>query len=353
MMPCSRAVTVFVAALLSVRALCCSTVIVGADASATGSPLLWKHRDSSVAFNYVDHFRGEKYSFTGIVNSTDSLKASVWCGTNSAGLSVMNSVAYGLSPLQLEDRPWEGIVMKKVLGTCATIAEFEEYVASLPQPNGLEANFGVADASGEAAYFEVHDYGYTRFDVPRDGYLVRTNWSVTGRPGEGKGYDRSELVESLMASHEGLFDASWILEKLARESIIARKTSLSSVVMDGNVLWCEAGYSRACYAIPVWVAAGDDIPSPLRHAEGLGCEMNELAERLKLATRGRKAESELDAVTLAAQKEEFLQGGSLQESFDVGGFDAGALSDFNRKVSERFEQFKEAISGIPSLRESL
>ena len=176
------------------------------------------------------------FSFTGVVDSNDSLCASVWCGTNEVGFSIMNSVAYGLSPIIDENRPWEGIVMKKALQICTTIDDFQRYIDSLPQPNGLEANFGVSDAHGDAAYFEVHDFGYTRFDVPRDGYLIRTNYAFTGREGEGKGYDRYMLVEQKMKAHKGKFDAEWILKNLAKESIIARPTTVSSVVLDGEIL---------------------------------------------------------------------------------------------------------------------
>lgn len=341
-----------IALLVCSVSFACTTVIVGAGASACGRPMMWKHRDSSVAFNYVCHFNGSGYAFTGVVNSADSTKASVWCGSNEVGFSVMNSVAYGLSPLRDQERPWEGIIMKKALETCATVDEFEAYIASLPQPNGLEANFGVTDAKGGAAYFEVHDFGYTRFDVPRDGYLIRTNYSVTGREGEGKGYDRYELVEAKMKEHGAPFDAEWILSELARDPLISRKTSLSSVVMEGigegedpasAMMWCVAGYARCCYALPVWVAAGDMIPEPIAMTQGVGSTANVLAEELKEDRRGTPCEQSTRTAVQLAEDYEFAAGRMLDDCFRRNGWSKGPTAAYNKSAAERFKIFRAAV----------
>ena len=52
--------------------------------------------------------------------------------------------------------------MKKALQTCATIDEFEQMLKELPQPIRLEANFGVIDAQGGAAYFELSNFKYVK-----------------------------------------------------------------------------------------------------------------------------------------------------------------------------------------------
>lgn len=344
--------TVAAALLACYVSFACTTVIVGAGASANGRPMMWKHRDSSVAFNYVSHFSGNGYAFTGVVNTADSTRASVWCGSNEVGFSVMNSVSYGLSPLRDQERPWEGIIMKKALETCATVDEFEAYIASLPQPNGLEANFGVIDAKGGAAYFEVHDFGYKRFDVPHDGYLIRSNYSMTGRKGEGKGYDRYDLVEGKMKAHGAPFTAEWILSDLARDPLISRKTSLSSVVMEGigegedpasGVLWCATGYARFCYALPVWVAAGEMIPEPLALTEGVGSTANVLAEELKVERRDTPSEAATQAAVQLAEDYEFAEGRSMDDNFRVNGWCDYRTSEYNKKAAERFKIFRAAL----------
>ncbi len=322
-------------------AFCCTTIIVGADASANGRPLLWKQRDSSVRFNYLDFFNDEGcFSFTGVVDTNDTLRASVWCGTNEVGFSIMNSVAYGLSPIIDDNRPWEGIIMKKALQICTTIDDFQHYIDTLPQPNGLEANFGVSDANGDAAYFEVHDFGYTRFDVPRDGYLIRTNYAFTGREGEGKGYDRYKLVEQKMKAHKGKFDAEWIYEELAMQPIIARPTSVASVVLDGQVLWCETGYSRACYPIPVWVAAGNEIPVPLRKINAQGSEASEIAYTLNIRYRGKRLAKKIDKVVRRMMKLELEAFRDFDGESDDFGIDIAVVKRYNASVADRFETFK-------------
>ena len=340
-----KKILLLVALVYANLAFCCTTIIVGADASANGRPLLWKQRDSSVRFNYLDFFADEGcFSFTGVVDSNDSLRASVWCGTNEVGFSIMNSVAYGLSPIIDENRPWEGIIMKKALQICTTIDDFQHYIDSLPQPNGLEANFGVSDANGNAAYFEVHDFGYTRFDVPRDGYLIRTNYAFTGREGEGKGYDRYGLVEQKMKAHKGKFDAEWILKNLAKESIIARPTTVSSVVLDGEMLWCAMGYSRCSFAMPVWVDSKNEIPLPLRKLNAQGSDANELADTLKTLTRGNKLERKIDRIVKKAENKEFRIAGKKAHK---------PIAIYNAALNERYEHFKENCWKRLKMKESI
>ena len=346
----------------AVPAFACTTVIVSAKASATGHPLLWKQRDTGAEFNYMEYFPAAegKFAFTGVVNTKDSDRESVWCGSNTEGFSIMNSVAYGLSPLVTDDRPYEGIVMKKALETCRTVDEFEELLKNLPQPNGLETNFGVIDAEGGAAYFETHDYGYTRFDVadaPR-GYLIRSNWSVTGREGEGKGYDRSEVAAAKMAAHTGGFTPQWIIDELGRDPLIARKTTVSSVVMEGvvpgerkdaTVMWSIVGYTPFCYTIPVWVAAGNRIPEPLRKSGAQGSLQKEYASKA-LHAYGDYDPDEL----LSGEQLTLLNACRIEESTLIGAAmqldsrmrrrnaDILAIAGLNELIARQFKEFAKA-----------
>lgn len=262
--------------LMAAPAFACTTVIVSAKASATGRPLMWKQRDTSAEFNYMEYFPASDgcYSFTGVVNTGDAEKESVWCGGNEAGFTIMNAMSYGLSPRITSDRPYEGMIMKRALEICRTVDDFENYIRSLPQPNGIESNFGVIDAEGGAAYFEVHDFGFTRFDVADapEGYLIRSNWSVTGRKGEGKGYDRYDVAAAKMKAHTGGFTAEWIIDELGRDPLIAREKTVCSVVFEGvapgeaansTLMWAVMGYTPYAYAMPVWVSMEDAIPEPL------------------------------------------------------------------------------------------
>ena len=325
------------------HSFCCTSIIVGADASANGRPLLWKQRDASSNHNYMDYFASKEgsFGFIGLVGSDDTLRKEVWCGTNEKGFSVMNTVAYGLSPIFDEERPWEGIVMKRALEICVTVNDFEDYIKSLPQPNGLETNFGVSDKNGDAAYFEVHDLGYVRFDVPRNGYLIRTNFAFTGREGEGKGYDRYALVERKMKAHKGKFDAEWIFGKLSMQPIIARPTSIASIVLDGEMLWCETGYSRGCYALPVWVGAGDEIPVPLRKIGAQGSESNEMAYELNVRYRDTRTGKKIDRIINRMRKAEFKSYNDFMAVSKDFGIDIDAVRQYNIAAAERFDMFKQ------------
>lgn len=276
--------------LFAAPSYACTTVIVSAKASATGRPLMWKQRDTGAEFNYMAFFPSEdgRYSYTGVVNTADTERESVWCGSNEAGFSIMNAMSYGLSPLITSDRPYEGMVMKRALEICRTVSDFEDYIESLPRPNGIESNFGVIDAEGGAAYFEVHDYGFTRFDVDDapEGYLIRSNWSVTGRKGEGKGYDRYDVAAAKMKAHTGGFTAEWIIDELGRDPLIARSKTVNSVVFEGvgdgdpvnsTLMWAVMGYTPYAFVLPVWVAAGGLFPAPL--GENGRSAQNELANR--------------------------------------------------------------------------
>lgn len=335
-----KTLLLLLAVFIASSSFCCTSIIVGADASANGRPLLWKQRDASSKYNYMDYFAPREgcFSFIGLVATADTLRKEVWCGTNEKEFSIMNTVAYGLSPIIEEERPWEGIIMKRALEICVTVDDFEAYIKSLPQPNGLETNFGVSDANGDAAYFEVHDLGYVRFDVPRDGYLIRTNYAMTGREGEGKGYDRYELVECKMQAHKGKFSTEWIYNELSMEPIIARPTSIASVVLDGKVLWCETGYSRACYPIPVWFAAGDEIPVPLRKIESQASEASEMAYLMNVRYRGKRTERKIDRIVKRMMKEEF----EAYRRFEITSEspDVDMVKSYNAAVAKRFERFK-------------
>ena len=104
---------------------CTSAIIIGKD----GKPMLWKHRDTGTLDNRLEHFKGEIYSFVGLVNSS-SEGGEVWIGSNTAGFSIMNTASYCLKddnvPAELMDK--EGILMYRALEICASLADFEHFL---------------------------------------------------------------------------------------------------------------------------------------------------------------------------------------------------------------------------------
>ena len=176
------------AILFVVPVFACTSVIVSGKKSASGRPVMYKHRDTGHLDNYIGWYKGEKYTFIGLVNSNVK-DGEVWTGTNSAGFSIMNTATYDLKdddvPEDQMDR--EGIVMYKALSVCQTLADFENLLNTLPRPMGVEANFGVIDAFGGAAYYEVNNHSWVKFDVNDPqvaplGYLVVTCLHPSGLP---------------------------------------------------------------------------------------------------------------------------------------------------------------------------
>ena len=329
--------------------LACTTVVVSAKASASGRPIIWKQRDTSNKYNYLDWFRGERFNFTGIVASNDAGRESVWCGANDAGFAIMNSQSYGLSPLQGVDRPYEGMVMKAALEKCSSVNDFERLIESLPQPNGLEANFGVIDAFDGAAFFEVHDYGYERFDASDapEGYLIRSNFSMTGRPGEGHGYERYERAKDEMAAHVGGFTPQWFIDVLGRDDLIARKTTVCSVAIEGvgfrerknaSCIWCNPGHPKGGYTVAAWVAAGDCIPEVLRSSKisddgtvRYYSPMNELAYSLR--------ERDVLPIVREAEAREMVDARIIENSLRTVGFDLNLVRAYNDAADQRYSEF--------------
>lgn len=289
------------AAIAAPDAGACTSMVASARATASGRPLLWKHRDSSGDMNFVARTAptDSTYGFSALYNGGDSLLADAWAGVNEAGFAIMNTASYNLAPdtAQLRDR--EGVVMALALRRCARVDDFARMLDSLPRPMGVQANFGVIDAEGAAAYFETHDHGYTRFDADSTahGVLIRTNFSVSGADGKGMGYIRCRNAEHLAgdAIARGELTPELLTEGLSRsfyhdllgrdcsadttvrwlvdQDFIPRRSSVASVVVEGcrpgadpsdAVMWTVIGYPAAGHVVPATAA---NVPPELLPTE--------------------------------------------------------------------------------------
>ena len=198
-----RTVLAILASIIAINSFACTSAIVSGKASLSGKPILWKHRDTGAEQNFVTRVDAKdgKYGFVALFNGGDSLLTEAWMGMNDKGFAIMNTASYNLMPdtAKLKDR--EGIVMKLALETCVSLTDFENLLQSLPKPMGVQANFGVLDANGNGAYYETDDYNFTRFlvDDTADGYIIRTNYSHSGNPDTGFGYNREATALKLTA----------------------------------------------------------------------------------------------------------------------------------------------------------
>lgn len=288
--------------LVSLPVYPCTSAVVSGRATPDGRPLLWKHRDASDLNNRIVRFEASdgQLAFVGVVNGTDSLAREVWTGYNSAGFAVMNTASYNLKNDTSSLADCEGVVMKRALGVCRTVDDFARLLAEWPRPIGVEANFGVIDAGGGAAYFEVNNYEVTCYDVADspEGYLLRTNYSMSGRRDEGAGYIRYDNAVRLFsqAAAEGCITPEWITGTCSRsfyhtllgrdfsgdewvvdQDFIPRRSTSASLVIEGvkngespafTTMWTILGYPPCSVVLPVWLGCESGVPALLQAGAG-------------------------------------------------------------------------------------
>lgn len=273
-----RKIFVLLGLLFAVPSLACTSVIISSRVSGTGAPIMFKHRDAgSHLFNRMEWFYGEHYNFIGLVNA-ESVGGEVWAGTNQAGFCIMNTATYDLKDddVAVEKMDREGIVMYRALEICATVSDFEFFLDTLSRPMGVEANFGVIDAQGGAAYYEVNNHKWVKFDVNEDseGYRVVTNFTQTGRPEDRKGVDRYERAREIMDGVRFPIRATDLFNLISRDGKpILRDITVSAVSFSGvrpgsdpsrTVMWGAVGYPGSAACVPMLVFNEDHLPSIVR-----------------------------------------------------------------------------------------
>lgn len=282
------------------EALACTSAIVSGRLTDSGRPMLWKHRDASDLNNKVERVTEVgKLSFVALFNSTDPKCEQAWIGMNEAGFAIMNTASYNLKADTVREMDHEGYLMYRALGQCRTLGDFERLLDSLPKPLRVEANFGVIDAYGGAAYFETDNWSFRRFDVDdtAEGYIVRTNYSHSGQKDGGYGYVREQnaltLLDPYVKSHT--VSPEVFTEELSRSfyhsvvgrdfekgadawtmdiDFIPRYDSSASVVIEGvrspeevggMVMWTVLGYPPCGTVVPVTL---DNVPAEVRASTG-------------------------------------------------------------------------------------
>ena len=266
--------------------IACTSAIIGAELSPYRRPMLWKHRDTSSIDNKVEYIAPgpEGFGYTGLFNASDKYLKECWTGFNSEGFAIMNTASYNLKDDDVpeKDMDKEGFLMSKALRTCVSVDDFARLLDSLPRPMGVEANFGVIDASGAGAYFETNNHSYIRIDLADapEHMLVRTNYSHCGRPDEGFGFVREAnalhllrpaaenhevtpefLTETLSRTFyhsmfekdmaEGLEDG-WIID----QDFIPRYKSCATIVIEGCDLSETRGQKGAGKDYVMWTGLG-------------------------------------------------------------------------------------------------
>ena len=300
----SALLTIF---LYSFTGSACTSVIISSKASSTGRPLMYKNRDTGKLDNRVGWFKGPLYAFIGVENASTP-GDEVWAGTNTAGFCIMNTASYNIKDDNVPDSKMdrEGKLMFKALGICETVSDFEHFLDTLCRPMGVESNFGVIDAHGGAAYFEVNNHSWVKYDVNEEpsGYRVVTNFSYSGRKEDYRGYERyltsSDIMREVYKEEKKVeADHNLVFRKLSRsyrnsvtgmdynrdysrlvsegmsgshtidQDFIPRISTASAVAFEGvvsgknplhTVMWTILGYPSCGVAYPLLAGRKDILP---------------------------------------------------------------------------------------------
>jgi hypothetical protein len=292
----------------------CSSAVISGKVTPDGRPLLWKNRETGHLRNHMAYVKGEKYDFVANVNSDNfPAKKEAWIGSNTAGFALMNTQSYNLEKGDIADDdrgPKNGEVIYRALEICATVADFCNFLDTISKPSGIEANFGVIDAQGGAAMFEVDGHSYKMFDandpnVAPHGYVARTNFSNGGELNVGYGYVRFLEVDRVLskACAMGGITPQLIFTDIARsfrnnvldidlrsgnfnypktsgwftdQDFIPRNNTTCSIVVQGvkkgenpdlTVLWTILGYPPTSVAVPLWVK--NNLPAMMSYDKKL------------------------------------------------------------------------------------
>ncbi|MCH5220776.1 MAG: hypothetical protein J1F05_00380 [Muribaculaceae bacterium] len=337
----------------------CTSMIVSADATVDGRPILWKHRDTSASNNFLYRVENPgEIGYVALFNGSDKLCLDeAWMGMNDEGFAIMNTASYNLPPNAHDWIDREGIVMAKALATCRTVDDFETLLIALPKPLGVCANFGVIDANGDGAYFEADDYNYTRFNLSDspNGVLIRTNYSYSGVPDKGMGYIRHKNTEVLLATqiekkcltpasltegvsrsfYNSLLDVDaaagsehWAVD----QDFVPRRISTASIAIEGlkkgespenMIMWANVAYPPCSHveAVTLNHIPGDLLPLDEDCAySNAGLQADKLKAQVFPITRGSgKNYVNLDAVRAISEEqyqislEEYAKGQQLRK----------------------------------------
>ncbi|MFC4665914.1 hypothetical protein [Falsiporphyromonas endometrii] len=313
----------------------CTTAVISGKFTKNGRAMLWKVRDTEEYDNYVKRFAGPNGYFIGLVNSSDPEGNQIWGGHNSKGFAIINSASFNVNMEdESEVHDLEGYVMKRALEICSNLQDFEHMLDTLKRPMGLAAHMGVIDALGGAAFYEVNNYTWTKYDAndpnvaPR-GYILRTNYSKTGKKDIGYGYIRMQAASHLFdqipigkltteemvchlsrSMYHGLLETDYRQMAIQNnaphfinsDDLICRFGTSSMILIEGvtkgmdselTTSWIQVGLPFTSAVIPVWT--WQEVPNILKgskkdHLSTMGLmasQLKNLIYPLKTAERER------------------------------------------------------------------
>lgn len=308
--------------LSSLNTYGCTTAVISGKYTKNGKPIIWKVRDTQSLYNKVQIFEDGKYKYVALTNALEHDSSMVWGGYNEYGFAIMNSASFNTNldnPTEFCDQ--EGIIMKKALQSCKTLKDFEKLLSKLKKPMGLNANFGVIDAKGGAAYYETDNNKFVKFDAndPRiapNGYIIRTNYSYVGKKDIGYGFIRYESATELFyqMDSENKLDAKQLATETSRSlyhgllktdyattydftrtpfinngDLICRHETASAITIEGTnkesdrstTMWCSVAFPLSTPSIPIRLINGNQLPQCITAPKGVAPELSKLGMKWK------------------------------------------------------------------------
>ena len=179
------------------QVISCTIAVVSAKASHTGRPFLWKNRDYSMSPREEINYEKGKTT-NGIQKRIGNLQVVgetllysnvrvVSGGVNDLGFAIINASVIETPERELFNI--NHILLEKALETCSNLDDFEKFLNDWDNEGiyTVSGNFGVIDAQGGAAMYEIWSDGpgnpllWEKYDAntSENGYVIRANSHIT------------------------------------------------------------------------------------------------------------------------------------------------------------------------------
>ena len=356
---------------LCAESLACTSAVVAPHRSSEGVPLLWKHRDNAKFTNTrIEYIDDGKYAYTAVVPNTKNYAKGLYGGINEKGLGIISTATKNLPESTPEEykactlRRMRGGAMRNGLRESATIEEFEELLKTTKRSRRSHSNFGVGDATGAVAYFEVWDVGYRRYDVSdsgNDGFDVRANFSHCGDPKKnGSSEYRYNLIMKEMGAHQGKFtpqdligySRSYNSLKYGNVLDLNRKYYCSNhtvprystvgvfvIVCDGENprMLAMNGHSASSLAVPIYVKAEKNIPECV-HGDAMRLLSNDFREKAYTPVGEKKKllNKEFISKVLAVKQPNIEMPSEMPKN----------IRAFNAKIDKAFAKYEKRVRKV-------
>ncbi|MBO4891665.1 MAG: hypothetical protein J5502_03580 [Prevotella sp.] len=318
-----RAIILFFFLSVAWKVCACTSIVVSGKASADGRPFIFKNGDGRNMDIVTASFQGEKYFYSAIISAKVSKPDRVSSGFNETGFSIINTDGHNLNSGKANNIN-NTRVMRRALEVCATLKDFETLLDTLHRPLHMNSNFGVMDATGGVAYYEVGNKSYVKYDandpkVAPKGYLIRSNYGMSGDKSRGVGFERYKAMEMFVdgVKRKGKINYKDVIRGASRylthgetkvnllnhlpkdasipvfvtfDNFIPRIQTINAQLIQGikpgehpleTVAWTICGSPLTTVCIPVWINSGHSLPKILSRKSNGHSPMTDVGLELK------------------------------------------------------------------------